>query len=93
MNQLVGYLCHQKLIYEFSPTFVPKPRKLRKIKQNINQHFSHLKSRLPYPPSCNIQRKYSTFKQLRYMHTQFQFDYANPDFMDRYRGDDYTILL
>jgi len=46
-NQIVGDLNYHKMIYDFTPSFVPKPRQSGKLIQKLNHHFSHTRSRFP----------------------------------------------
>jgi len=64
MNQFMGDLCHQKLIYDFSPLFVPKPWKLKKVKRNISKRFSWINSRFMSSLPSNGHEKKVMIKRL-----------------------------
>ena len=92
-NQIVGDLNYHKMIYDFTPSFVPKPRQSGKLIQKLNHHFSHTRSRFPSLLSHEKSTRKLSSKAIRTHFSQFHIDKSNPHFIERYHNDKYVRLL
>jgi len=81
------------MIYDFTPSFVPKPRQSEKLIQKLNHHFSHTRSRFPSLLSHEKSEEKLSSKVVRTHLLQFHIDKSNPYFIERYHNDKYVRLL
>ena len=92
-NQITGDLNYHKMIYDFTPSFVPKLRQSEKLIQKLNHHFSHMRSIFSTSFSHESSTQRSPFKIVQTHLLQFDIDKSNPHFIERYHDDKYVKLL